>query len=416
MNSMANKRANGEGNIRKVQKGNYYYWEARFTVGSDLGTGKQDRKSKYFKTQKEARQFLNSVAVSIDDRTYFEPKKITLSQWLDIWLDEYCKEQKYYTLKHYRSMVDNHIRPKLGAVRLSALTTPQIQKFYNDLAKSGKTVKAADDKGNITTETVPLASKSIRNIHGIFTKALSTAVKIGYIKTNPATNTTIQKAQRKPIHPLTDNQVKQFLESVGEDKYSNLLKVILFTGMRESEAIGLTWDCIDFDKGIIRIEKQLQHRVQSEGGYQFAPLKNDRTRTIKPAPTVMNILKAQRAKQIEERFQAGEIWQGWQNEKERRTALVFLNEEGYHLSPKSLYVHYKGIAKRIGAENTCVHDLRHTYAVLSLQTGDDIKTVQENLGHATASFTLDVYGHVSETMRDESSARMERYISNIKAV
>lgn len=89
---------------------------------------------------------------------------------------------------------------------------------------------------------------------------------------------------------------------------------------------------------------------------------------------------------------------------------MFTTALGEHLNPQTIYNHYKKIAEVIGAPETCVHDLRHTYAVLSLQNGDDPKTVQENLGHATASFTLDVYGHVSEKMRRDSANRMQQYL------
>ena len=82
--------------------------------------------------------------------------------------------------------------------------------------------------------------------------------------------------------------------------------------------------------------------------------------------------------------------------------------------PSSYRLHPRQkVAAEIGVPNARVHDLRHTYAVLSLQNGDDIKTVQGNLGHATAAFTLDVYGHVSERMEEDSANRMQQYIENL---
>ena len=111
--------------------------------------------------------------------------------------------------------------------------------------------------------------------------------------------------------------------------------------------------------------------------------------------------------------QADEAWEARRNESEHSKALVFTNEVCHHLQPKQLYLHYKTIADEIKAQDAHVHDLRHTYAVLSLQNGDDVKTVQENLGYATAAFTLDIYGHVSEKMKSESAARMQSYITNI---
>ena len=95
--------------------------------------------------------------------------------------------------------------------------------------------------------------------------------------------------------------------------------------------------------------------------------------------------------------------------------MVFTNLQGGYLIPKRVYLHFKSAAVAIGAPDARVHDLRHTYAVLSLQNGDDIKTVQENLGHASAAFTLDVYGHVSDRMKKESANRMEEYIRNLNA-
>ena len=101
----------------------------------------------------------------------------------------------------------------------------------------------------------------------------------------------------------------------------------------------------------------------------------------------------------------------WQNQFD----LVFTNEIGKHIVPQTANKRFKRIASKIGRADARFHDLRHTYAVTSLQEGDSVKTVQENLGHATASFTLDVYGHVSDKMKKESAMRMQAYFDKIKA-
>jgi integrase len=142
----------------------------------------------------------------------------------------------------------------------------------------------------------------------------------------------------------------------------------------------------------------------------FDTTKNDKTRTLIPAPFVMEILKQQSVNQLSAKNKALDLWQGWKTTEERKTAVVFTNELGLHLHLQTAYNHFKKIAILVGAENACVHDLRHTYATLSLQNGDDVKTVQQNLGHATAAFTLDRYGHVSEKMKNDSAARMQAYI------
>ncbi len=384
--------AQGGGTIRQRPDGR---WEARFTVGRDPGTGKQIQRSVYGSTQKEVRQKLAQAVAALDNGDYFEPSKMTLARWVEIWLEEYTGDKKYLTVKHYKAQCRAHIVPSLGAVKLSELTTPQIQAFYNHLQREG------------------LASKSVRNIHGILTKCLSTAVQVGYLRNNPASAVTLPKVVKKDIQPLTDEQVRDFLRVSAADEYEILLKVILFTGLRESEAIGLTWDCIDFKAGTVTICKQLQKRPLSDGGFTFAPLKNDKTRIIKPAASVIALLSRRWKEQTEQRLRAGEAWQGWQSAEERKAALVFTTLTGTNLSPQTVYNHYKKLSAQIGAPDSRVHDLRHTFAVLSLQNGDSVKTVQGNLGHATAAFTLDVYGHVSEKMKEDSAARMEGYIQGI---
>ena len=384
--------AQGGGTIRQRPDGR---WEARFTVGRDPGSGKQIQRSVYGSTQKEVRQKLAQAVAALDNGDYFEPSKMTLARWVEIWLKEYTGDKKYLTVKHYKAQCKTHIVPGLGAVKLSELTTPQIQAFYNGLQRSG------------------LAAKSVRNIHGILTKCLSIAVQVGYLRNNPASAVTLPKVVKKDIQPLTDEQVRDFLRVSATDEYEILLKVILFTGLRESEAIGMTWDCIDFKSGTMTICKQLQKRPLSDGGFTFAPLKNDKTRVIKPAASVMALLDRRWKEQAAQRLRAGEVWEGWQNAEERKTTLVFTTLTGTNLSPQTVYNHYKKLAAQIGAPDSRVHDLRHTFAVLSLQNGDSVKTVQGNLGHATAAFTLDVYGHVSEKMKEDSAARMEGYIKGI---
>lgn len=418
---MAKKAAQGAGTIRKktvIRAGKEYtYWEARVTVGRDPGTGKQIQKSFTGQTQKEVREKMQAAAVAINNGDYFEPSKLTISEWMDIWTAEYMGDKKWSTVKHYKAQVETHIRPALGAVKLSQLAPHMIQKFYNELLKSGRTVPKRDKDGKIVkkdgktvTEQVPLTAKSVRNIHGVLTKALSVAVGVGYLHSNPAERVTLPRVEKKEIQPLTDDLVKAFLDAADGDEYEIILKVILFTGLREAEAMGLTWDCVDFKVGTIHVCKQLQKRPLAEGGFVFTSLKNNKARILHPAPFVMELLKRRQQEQDMQRLQAGPIWEGWSTPAERKNALVFTTATGSHLSPQTVYLHYKRIAAEIGVPDSRLHDLRHTFAVLSLQNGDNVKTVQGNLGHATAAFTLDVYGHVSERMKEESASRMQNYI------
>ena len=119
----------------------------------------------------------------------------------------------------------------------------------------------------------------------------------------------------------------------------------------------------------------------------------------------MQVLSAHHKRQLEARLRAGALWEDHD--------LVFTNETGRHLARQTVYRQFKKLAAQIGMPDARFHDLRHSYAVAALQSGDNVKTVQQNLGHHTAAFTLDVYGHVSESMKRENAERMEAFINTV---
>ena len=392
--------ANGSGTIRKRADGR---WEGIYSAGYDQQTGKLIRKSIYGKNQKEVRQKLSKVTTEIDEGLYLEPAKMTLSDWMDLWYKEYTFDKKYSTLKGYKAQINKHIRPGIGKYNLSQLNPMILQRFFNHLSEP-------NEKGKV------LSPKSIKNVYIILSGILEQAVENEMISKNPCKKVKLPKVYNKQITPLTDKQVKDFLEIISTDEiYGTILRVIVFTGLRLGEAMGLTWDCVDFEKGALNINKQLQRRPQKDGGSTLTSVKSGKPRILRPAPFVMDLLKVRYTEQLMQKSRAGDAWIGWNNEEEHKKSLVFTNLDGGYITPKRVYLHFKSAANEIGAPNARVHDLRHTYAVLSLQNGDDVKTVQENLGHASAAFTLDVYGHVSDKMKQDSAARMEEYIRRLNA-
>ena len=385
--------ANGSGSIRKrevTRNGKpYIYWEARVTVGHDPITGKQIQRSISGKTQKEVAQRAREMAVEVDQGTYKAPSKMTLGEWLDIWLKEYLGSVKPKTLESYQCQIENHIRPQLGSIKLDTLSTHAIQHFCNSLTDSG------------------LSPKTVKIVHGVLHKALQQAVAISYLRFNPSDACILPRIERKELKPLDDNAIHQFMVAVKGHPYELLFLVTLFTGMRQGEVLGLEWQDVDFEHGTLLIRRQLQKVKDNNGKYhfQFASVKNSKWRKIAPAPFVMQWLKRQHGKQEEWKVLAGTAW--------KDTGLIFTNELGDHLMPHTIYHNFKRIVTDMGLPSVRFHDLRHSYAVASIKSGDDIKTVQGNLGHATASFTLDVYGHVTDQMRHESAQRMEQYIKSI---
>ena len=381
--------AQGAGSIRQRPNGR---WEARYTVGHDPGTGKQIRKSIYGSTEKEVLKKLQQVQVDIENGTYTEPMKMTVGMWLDVWLSEYVKDSvKPFTYSNYDTQCRVHIKPALGSVMLQKLSAHSIQAFYNKLYRADK----------------PLSAKSVKNIHGVLHKALGQAVMLDYIKVNPSSICTLPRVIKKEIQPLDENDITDFLKAIDGHKFETIYTVALFTGMRRGEVLGLTWDCIDFNKGTIRINKQLQKERKKGGAHILATLKNDKARLITPAQYIMSLLKNHKVTQLETQLMVGQMWSNENN-------LIFTNEVGDCLSAQTVYLNYKRIVDKIDIPESRFHDLRHSYAVAALSSGDDVKTVQENLGHHTAAFTLDVYGHVSEKMKKESAARMDVFIKSVQ--
>lgn len=393
---MAKKSASNTGSIRQktITRGGkeYTYWEARYTAGTDPGTGKQIQRSITGKTQKEVAQKLKAAVNSIDEGTYSAPNRMNVGDWLDIWQAEYLGGVKPHTVASYSGIIRNHIKPHIGAVKLLNLQPHNVQTLYNALGKPNES-------------GVSLSPKTIKNVHGVLHKALEQAMRNGYIKTNPSDACVLPKIVKKEIKPLDNQDISNFLQAIKGHPLETLFTVVLFTGLREGEAMGLTWDRINFQRGTILVDRQLQQEKKQGGQYYFATLKNDKSRILVPAGFVLDLLMShkQNQQQITEHY--GTTW--------REDGFVFCKPDGRNYSISYIYKNFKQIAESIGRPDARVHDLRHSYAVAAIRAGDDIKTVQGNLGHATASFTLDVYGHVTEEMRRDSASRMDGFIKSI---
>ena len=394
------KNAAGCGSIRKkVVKRNgkeYPYWEGRYTVGFDPGTGKQIQKSVTGKTQKEVAQKIKELTAALDAGTYIAPSKMSVGQWLDTWQNEYLTNVKPSTVTSYEATIRNHLKPGLGALRLDALTAHDIQEFYNSLLSATENHKA-------------LSPKTIKNIHGVLHHALEQAMLNNYIRANPSNACVIPKAVKKKVKPMNEKQIAAFLKAIKGHKYEHMFLVALFTGIREGEVCGLQWDCVDFDNGTILIDKQLQSlRGKTRGNkdkYALISTKSGKERTITAAPYIMEMLRKTKQTQDGYKEEFGAEF--------KDSGLVFTDEIGNRVTPQALYRAFKLVVTELDMPKVRFHDLRHSYAVVSLKTGDDVKTVQENLGHATSSFTLDTYGHVTEQMKKDSANRMENFIKSV---
>ena len=385
---MAKRAAQGAGTIRKktvIRKGKEYtYWESRVTVGRDPGTGKQVQRSFTGKTQKEVREKMQAAAVAVNTGSYVTPQKMTVGQWMDTWAADYLGAAKPATVTIYKNNIKNHIKPALGAMILSDLRPHMVQSFINSME---------------------LSPASVRLAYKVLHMALEKAVKLEYIPKNPAAGSELPKLEQKEIHPLDDQQVAELLNAAKGGDIEYLIIAALFTGCRLSELLGLTWEAVDVKRGTITINKQLA-RPEHRGATPFISPKNGKARTITPAVSVMTTLKRQKRRQLEQQLKAGPLW-------DNPYHVVFSTEIGEPLDQWKAEKEFSVVLKAAGLTGVRFHDLRHTYAVNAIRAGDDIKTIQGNLGHASAAFTLDRYGHFTERMKQDSATRMEGFMKNV---
>lgn len=396
-NKTMGRNANGNGSIRKVSSNiggkTYTYWQGRYTEGYDPITGKQIQRSITGKTQKEVAQKLKDLTYELEHDLYFTPCKMTLEEWIDIWKTNYTDDVKPSTAYLYKKNLNLYVLPNIGQLKLSDLNGITIQRFYNVLSHP----KAEEIR--------PLSAKSVKNVHGILHKVLQQAVALGYLRDNPTEKCILPKIIRREGTPLDEKALPFFLSAIEEHPHEYLYKIALYTGIREGEILGLTWDCIDFKEKTLTIKQQLRKEQKKGGAYYFSPPKNGKSRTLVLPNAVLDLFYLQKKKQEQQMFDAGSLW--------KNRGLIFSNQIGDFLSYRTVYDCFKRVVAKIGYPEIRFHDLRHSYAVIAIKNGDDPKTVQGNLGHATAAFTLDVYTHVTSGMKQASADRMDRFISGM---
>lgn len=388
---MAKRRANGEGSIyKKVKTVNgkkYESWEAQLTIGYNAD-GKPKRKTISGKTQADVIAKVNELKHTITTGEYKEPSKMTLSAWFEIWHKEYLVDTKRRTKDEYKRHFDNHILPVLGKKQLSKITGADIQSLCNNLKNH--------------RDNAPLSAKTIKDIHSVLHNCLDTALENDYIKRNPADHTKLPKVKQKEIKPLDEEQITAFLKQIQGHRYEELFITALFTGLRESELCGLTWDCVNFKTNELTVKQQLQ---KVDGVFQLVSTKTDNTDTISVAKSVMNILQGIRTEQLS-------------NGISGKGNFVFTEKEGdktgRYCIPHVVYENFKRVASNLGIPEARFHDLRHSCATALLANGVDIKTVQQTLRHKNAG-TTQRYVHCTESMMKEGANKMDNLFKRVQS-
>ncbi len=379
---MAKRRANGEGNIRKRKDGR---WEGRYTAGRDPESGKAIYKNVLGKTQAEVKAKLARAIEDSKGLDIVKAGQYTVGQWMDVWFENYAKiKVRPSSHKTYKGYIENHIKPSIGKIPLSKLTTLEVQTLYRKLLTSGR-VERTESKN----KPEGLSAKTVRNINQVISSAMELAKSQKLISTNPTAGCALPKVEHQEMKTLTADQLAAFFREAKNSGVFEMYYLELATGLRRGELLGLKWDDIDLDAGTIQVKRQV---ARIDGEVVEAPLKTKNSyRTLSIGTDAVEILIEQRNKV------AGEY--------------VFPSPNDGPISPDSVLHMLHRVLERAGLPKIRFHDLRHTFSTLALQNGVDIKTVSGMLGHYSAGFTLDTYAHVTTAAQKEAAKTMANLLS-----
>lgn len=337
-----------------------------------------------FIAQKEKDLNVLEYMRSISNIQKYEPMKTTLAEWCEYWLETRANNIKDSTRCSYENVINNHIKRVFKKMKLEDVTQEDVQLFINSLIIGYQLQE-------------PLKPKTIKNIHGVLHKALSVAVNQHCVSNNVAEGIVLPQIERKSPNPLTDVQLAQFVNRIKFHEKRDIFLFALLTGLRESEIIGLTIDCFNNEENTLNVYRQLNYNNRKHI-YEFTSLKNSKSRVLSLTRQAHDIL---------ERLCSDTSTYNIDN-------FIFKNRNNKHFTPAALYNSLKKVVKSIGYPKVTFHDLRHTHAVLSLKAGMDIKTLQYNLGHYSAAFTLDVYGHCLNEMQIHGAEQLSNYMKKFE--
>ncbi|MCS6132104.1 site-specific integrase [Clostridium botulinum] len=379
-----------QGSVRK-KGGRWYYC---FEIGKENGKRKKIERAGG-KTKKEALEALRKSLLDYENvGSVITESDITVNDYFDYWFKEYVVINcKYNTQVSYKRLIKNHINPELGIYKLKKITTARLQELINLKYRNG------------------FSKNYLSNLYGVLSGAFKNAVyPYQFLKENPMVFVNMPKYNTKLINNPDD------LKIITLEDYNKILKrfpygsnmhiplqISFNTGLRAAEVMSLTWDCIDFEKQTLTVEKILYRNEFKK--WVFGPPKTHSSyRTIKIGNTLLSLLKKFHKDQKKNKLRYGEFYTKYDYD------FVCLKENGELLTTDSLKYLSRVVNYELGI-NFKFHSLRHTHATMLLEAGANIKDIQQRLGHSKLATTMDTYSHVTKKMSEDSVNIFETIIS-----
>lgn len=252
---MAKKRANGEGSIRKKPSGR---WEGRYTQGIDPVSGRAIQKSVSAKTQAECKEKLAKAIRENRGVPLNHTGDYTAAEWCRLWFETYSKPNiRYNTAKGYEGIIEHHIIPAIGAIKLKQLSSIHIQRMYNDLKENGRMPRGAKQNDK------PLSNTFVRRVHAVLQAALKQAVKERLIPYNPCENCRIPPKDKKEMTILPPEKIGRYLQEAEKYGVLPMFYLELSSGLRRGELLALQWEDLNVKERILTVNKQVT-RMEGE--------------------------------------------------------------------------------------------------------------------------------------------------------
>src|SRR5436305_1493943 len=371
------KRGRGEGSIYRRKDG-------RWTAEISLEGGKS--KFLYGKTRREVQEKLKKALYEQQQGMLVTGPQQKVGQFLTHWLEDAHKQSiRPRTYERYEEIVRLHLAPGIGYHQLQKLSAQHLQSFYAKKLEEG------------------LSTTTVISFHNVLHKALETAVRWNLIARNPCDLVSPPRRKRFEIRPLSMQQIHQFLAAARGHRQEALFILALATGMRRGELLGLKWQDLDLEQGMLQVRRILT-RIPSKlpgRGFEEAEPKTDKGRRSIALPTfAAEALRGHRLRQTEAKLKAGPDWQD--------RDYVFCTSIGTHLNPtRDVLDALKSLLEQAGLPDIRFHDLRHSCATMLLGMNVHPKIVQEILGHSQISMTMDIYSHILPTMQEEAAHKID---------
>ena len=353
----------------------------KVSLGKNQLTGKYES---YYETfhgnRTEAQKRLRQILTDLDRGLFTKPGKTTLADYLNTWLQDYCKPSlSPRTVQLYSYVCRVHLIPSIGKITLTELRPQHLQTLYSDKLSAG------------------LSPRTVQICHVVLHKALKNAVRINLLSRNVAEAVDKPKTQRTEMRPMTEDDLTRFLDTARQGHYYALFYTYLFTGMRRSELLAVRWCDADLATMQISVSRTMQYLSGVKNHVTFKEPKSKHSRRlIALSPSTVLIMREHRAAQDNAR-------RSLDLPPTADTDLVFSRWDGSPLLPDSVTHAWVKLVRKCGLRGIRLHDARHTHATIMLKQGIHPKIVQERLGHSTISTTLDTYSHVAPGLQQAAA-------------